>query len=162
MSEVSIHGSDAHIVIVSRTHGVHTAIVDAHDIDLVEGYSWCVRKDRTRRDGASFLPVARVGGRVTRMHHLIIGRPPDGLVVDHIDGQPLNNRRSNLRLATPAMNSRNGVSARGVYWHKVRGKWYSKIQVGVGNTVFLGYFDDEHEARRVYCEAKRSMHGVVI
>ena len=83
--------------------------------------------------------------------HQFIMRPPKGKVVDHIDGNGLNNRRANLRLCTPRQNRRNtrprrktsaflGVSRRG-------SKYLARIKHD-GRQLYLGLFDDEIEAAR--------------
>ena len=51
--------------------------------------------------------VTKLQGRSTKLHHIIAGRPDKGLVIDHIDGDPLNNKRENLRVVTAANNARN-------------------------------------------------------
>lgn len=71
-----------------------------------------------------------------RIHRLIMNAP-DGLVVDHMDGNPLNNQKHNLRLCTYAENSRNRTKlnknntsgVHGVSWSKVRNRWHAQIKV---------------------------------
>jgi len=96
--------------------------------------------------------------RCIKMHREIMvamaGVLPPLLQVDHIDGDRLNNRRSNLRLVTKAEQMQN-VRARastspyrGVCWDGTYLKWLAQAQVARRNH-FLGYFDDEEEAARV-------------
>jgi hypothetical protein len=96
------------------------------------------------------------------MHNVILGVKG----VDHKDGDGLNNRRNNLRVATQAQNSKNRGKRRrcssspyiGVWWHKRIGKW----QVGIGTNytiTHLGYFDDPIDAARAYDAAARLLHG---
>lgn len=87
------------------------------------------------------------------MHRAVIDAPHD-VEVDHRDGDRLNNRRSNLRIATTAQNQANrGPSTtntsgyRGVTWHKVHRKWQASIKRG-GKFHFLGYFDTPTQAAR--------------
>lgn len=86
------------------------------------------------------------------LHRLILGLAPDDpRTVDHIDGDPLNNRRSNLRIATVAENaqnqgSRGGYSSyRGVSWDASRGKWIATAMLN-GRRTTIGRFVDEDEA----------------
>lgn len=90
-----------------------------------------------------------------RLHRLITGAEK-GEVVDHIDGNPLNNLRSNLRVTSQANNTinsrpRKGTSSqyKGVCWYKAYSKWQCRIN-HEGKTYHLGYFDSEHDAARMY------------
>jgi hypothetical protein len=83
-----------------------------------------------------------------------------GIVVDHINGDPLDNRRSNLRLITQGENVMNqhttyGKSKyRGVCWHKRWNLWQAQVTIR-GEKHYLGYFKDEDEAGRVAAEFRR-------
>jgi hypothetical protein len=83
-----------------------------------------------------------------------VGPPPtDEHSCHHINMNPLDNRRENLRWATPEEQQRNrrpfGSSKfHGVYWHKVQKKWIAKITDPVGKLHHGGTFDDEIEAAR--------------
>src|SRR5690606_29091416 len=85
--------------------------------------------------------------------------------IDHKDGNGLNNVRSNLRKATLAENNRNvrkqyGTTSRfkGVCWHLRMSKWVARIHYN-GTAYYLGSFDDEREAARVYDDWARQLHG---
>src|SRR6266498_2819191 len=79
------------------------------------------------------------------MHHLILKVTP-GREVDHIDGNPRNNQRSNLREATRQQNalnqkrrSSNTSGYIGVYWASHANKWAANVRIN-GKTRFLGYY----------------------
>lgn len=80
-----------------------------------------------------------------------------GEVVDHIDGNGLNNSRSNLRLATNAENCRNRRKLNrnnksgfhGVYWHKSNKKWIAEIRIN-GQSKHLGTFETAIAAAIAY------------
>ena len=92
-------------------------------------------------------------------------KPPAGMVVDHINHDGLDNRRSNLRVCTIAQNLKNrrpvrgkGVKYKGVIFIKARKKFRTCIQCGE-KTLNLGYFDDEISAGKAYDEKARELFG---
>jgi hypothetical protein len=99
------------------------------------------------------------------MHRLISGTPA-GMETDHIDGDGLNNRRSNLRFATTSENQRNRVASanntsggrKGVNFHRYSGRWRASIQLN-GKRRHLGYFDTPDQAHAAYCESAVRLHG---
>lgn len=140
------------------------AIVDDDDAGLVERYRWKVLK------AAGHFYACRSTRKATiLMHRAILGAPPE-LWVDHRNGNGLDNRRSNLRLATARQNTVNrrktsGFSSfKGVYWNKERSLW--QAQIGDGATsegrqkvIYLGRFESEEAAARAYDAKALEMHG---
>jgi len=84
--------------------------------------------------------------------------------IDHIDGNPLNNRFANLREATGAQNKQNQRRPKttnksgflGAFKHDAR-RWRANIQIN-GKTIHIGLFDSAEEAHAAYVEAKRRLH----
>ncbi len=102
--------------------------------------------------------------RALRMHRLIIGAKP-GQQVDHIDGDGLNNQRSNLRVATCTENQRNSrlrmdntSGFKGVSWKKQNNRWQASIRVSRKKT-HLGYFRSPVEAALAYDHAALTHFG---
>ena len=96
---------------------------------------------------------------------LATGRWPTG-VIDHINGDPSDNRLSNLRDVTQKENLQNRVSAQknnkssgllGVTLRK-NGKWGARLSVD-GKNLHLGYFLSKEQAHEVYLHAKRKHHS---
>lgn len=88
---------------------------------------------------------------------------PAGLVIDHIDHDPMNNQKSNLRICTKGENNMNRLSSspRGVGWHKKNKKWQARIGTK-GKQLFLGMFDTQKEAAIAYNIASLKYYGDTI
>jgi hypothetical protein len=107
--------------------------------------------------------VVRSGGRqMVYLHRAITGAGP-GQVVDHVNGNPLDNRRDNLRICTRAENMRNrGVQrnnrlgVKGVYINA--GRYCAEIRCD-GKKISLGRFLTLPEAAQAYAEAASKVHG---
>jgi len=83
--------------------------------------------------------------------------------VDHINGDPLDNRRANLRVVDAAQNQWNrkpnaGSAYKGVSWHPRKAKWQVRIRAQ-RHRYFLGYYADPGYAAQVYDAASRLLHG---
>lgn len=98
------------------------------------------------------------------MHRYLMG-DPTGLEVDHINLDTLDNRRSNLRVATRSQNaanrrrqSNNSSGYKGVSWNKERKKWHAYICVGRKH-ITLGRFNSIVQAARAYNDAALTFFG---
>lgn len=87
------------------------------------------------------------------------------LDIDHINGNPSDNRIANLREATRSQNMRNkrvsshNISGfKGVFWCKQRLKWRTNIRSD-GKSIYVGHFDTPEDAHRAYAEAAAKIHG---
>lgn len=85
--------------------------------------------------------------------------------VDHINGDGLDNRRSNLRMATHSQNMSNRRPARsgtsrylGIWWDSQKSRWRGEARQGP-TRLHIGYFTDEVEAACAYDSAARELHG---
>ncbi len=123
------------------------AYVDAADYEWLSQYSWHVYA------GGYAARVEK--GKLVYMHREIM-KPPEGMVVDHIDGNKGNNCRFNLRVCTPTENRRNSAKHaqrssrfKGVGYIARRDKYWAKLWFN-GKDHWLGYFDEEVEAARAY------------
>jgi hypothetical protein len=133
------------------------AVVDAADYQWLSRYRWCVKSGRSGK----FYAGRSEGGRFIMMHRQIM-QPPPGMVVDHIDGNPLNNRRCNLRICTLAQNARNRrpmPSTSGfVGVYPSRKKWSARITYR-GRVLNVGLFDDKVTAAKARDRKARELFG---
>lgn len=88
--------------------------------------------------------VRRNNGETFRLHRLIMNCP-EGMVVDHLNGDTLDNRKCNLRICTVAENSKNHHNTKGYCYDKNRGRWIARYR-----RKFYGRYDTEEEAKRAY------------
>lgn len=133
--------------------GGRSTVIDLEDYQIVETRLW----------SANVYGYAQTT-RGELLHISIMGRR-DGLVVDHINRDRLDNRRSNLRLCTRAENVVNAAKPKtntsgfkGVTWDSIRGKWKAQVYYR-GKNVFLGRFDSATDAAIAYDKWASELHG---
>ena len=78
-------------------------------------------------------------------------------MIDHINGNPLNNSIENLRVVTHQQNHFNQKRSKGYCWDKKSKKWSSQIQIN-RKKKHLGLFETEEEAREAYLKSKPLYH----
>jgi hypothetical protein len=138
-------------------------IVDQVDIDLLK-WSW---KD----NGNGYMVRSGGSGKSFRLHRLVMGRMLGRELnlnefVDHVNFNPLDNRRGNLRVVTKSQNmthrsklpSNNTSGYRGVSWYKRSGKWEAYI-TKCNRRRRLGLFDTKEEAHLAYVAAAERLFG---
>ena len=141
-------------VVVTTSSG-KTFLVDTADLEQVQMYSWCFSK-------TGYL-VATVDHRTVKLHRYLL-QPDASAVVDHINGDPADNRRCNLRVCTVKDNARNAAVGKnnrtGVTGVKLvkSGRYVASIMVNRKHIV-LGTFDTLEEAASVRREAEQRYFG---
>jgi hypothetical protein len=149
-------------VLVPLSQGAF-AIIDADDADYVLAYNWTLRIQKTRRYAIRALP----GGRKNVFLHVdLIGPLPDGVEVDHINGDGLDCRRENMRTATHSQNMHNAAVHRdarsgykGVSFNPRNGRWVARMRID-GKHRHLGTFDSPEDAAHAYDAVARRVQGV--
>lgn len=132
------------------------ALVDEEDYERIAAHKWHTRVDRRAirwADGAN--------SRRVLMHREVVSAP-DGVIVDHANGDTLDNRRSNLRICTAAQNAWNVRAVRGKRFKGVQryepNRWRARIRIN-GHLTHIGSFGSEVEAALAYDVIARQLFG---
>lgn len=141
-------------------------VIDKKDMYLIAPYSWRVytTKGRYKRVETS---INQGNGKIKHilLSRFLLDAPPDKYV-DHIDCDPSNNRRNNLRFASIIENGQNCAKStrkcsstyKGVAWHKSKNKWIVSIQVN-RKSHHIGYFTNEILAANAYDQKAKELFG---
>ena len=153
--------------------GKHTIIIDTEDWDKVKGYRWYISLGTGCRYPYAETTIPHPDGGLTKdgykrqttlkIHHLILGKPPKGKVVDHRNHNGLDNRKDNLDFLTQSQNmfnrrgNKNSSSIhKGVCWDKRNNKWRAQIVYNYKN-IHIGRFTCEKEAARAVNDKAREL-----
>ena len=139
------------------------ALVDDEDFERLSAYRWSYHQGGRSKTGYARTSIGTCVKTKVRirafMHELILASSP-GLIIDHIDGNGLNNQKLNLRLITSiqsqgniGIKSNNTSGYKGVTFSKSSRKWIAQINMGGGQIKRLGSFSNIKEAAIVYNEA---------
>ena len=136
-------------------------LVDEIDLEIVNKYSWTISDGYVKK----FFEKNIDGERkrwVKYLHREIMGAKP-GQIVDHINQNKLDNRRSNLRLADKSLNalnsnkSRGKTGLRGVVVNTQRGKPFKARITHLGKQIHLGSFNTAREAHQAYLTKQKEL-----
>ena len=136
-----------------KNEEVSRAIVDTSDVELVKDYKWC-------RDKNGYVK----NSKQQYLHRIILNKYNQ--YIDHIDGNKLDNRRSNLRACSNANNLKNRVNLPSnntsgiirVRFRKDRNKWYAELQAD-RITHRLGSYITKEEAIKARLEGELKYFG---
>ena len=161
--------------IVRLTNGV-TVFVDKEDVAKVTRHNWY---HHTCGVGKPARARTKIGGQWVYMHRYILDLWDREKVVDHINGDPLDNRRENLRVCIARENSRNARKQKTMCGEPCtseykgvslctskpfKGKYgeYKYWRAGIGyedEWHYIGQFKTEEEAARAYDRKALELHG---
>jgi hypothetical protein len=158
--------------------GGASALIDAEDADRICAHRWHLKrkKDQPERlyvQRTVRLTPGRAGKKTSVMLHTEVARALPGQLVDHRNGNGLDNRKENLRVTTHRGNSTNVTKSanqkrggfKGVSWHPKAKKWQASIGAGPVKPcgrrarVYLGLFADPADAARAYDAAALEHFG---
>jgi len=164
-NEYEIRGNITAIIIHSPKYGTKETIISTSMLGLAKqfGNSWYVRYERKTQ---SFYAVGNMTiglnkRRTYGLHQWLMGLP-QGMGVDHINHDTLNNTEGNLRIVTTSQNAQNRKGAtrvnvsgiRGVTWCESKSKW--RVRIGVnGKYYFFGHYKTKEEAEKVAIEKRK-------
>lgn len=126
-------------------------VIDKEDLPKVSRYTWHLNMNGYVETGA------KVNGKFEhiKLHHVVLGKPSNGLVTDHINRNPLDNRKENLRHVTPRINVLNrSVSAsnkmKGIraYKGKKGTTYYVDLHDNKNKTIHIGRYKSLEEAMK--------------
>ena len=141
------------------------AIVDPDDYHRLAKYKWHLAKSPTGSYAARWHRPKNPGKRKKIWMHRQIIHIPKGLVCDHINHNAHDNRKANLRPATPSQNLCNRPKTKtktrskykGLEWDKTQKKWKVRIQLH-GRKIYLGSFNSQINAAKAYDNAAKQYH----
>lgn len=135
------------------------AFVDDEDFERVSAFKWCASFDG--RSNWYAKRTIRLDGKksVMGMHRFILNAP-QGYVVDHINGNTLDNTRKNLRIVTAQQNNANRVRPRdNIGIRFIYGKWRAQISFN-NRSVYLGGFNTKQDASTAYKDARKRLFSI--
>ncbi|MDT9719147.1 HNH endonuclease [Paenibacillus sp. ClWae2A] len=162
------HGEYIEVFITRKNGDVHSFFVSVQDYARVNSFTgtWYLNESKQGRFYVhGNLPRNKSNSKSVQLHRWILD-PPSDMCVDHINHDTLDNRRSNLRIATKAQNSQNREGApddntsglKGVSWHKRDKRW--RAFIGINRKYkHLGYFNSKEEAAAAYNRAASFYFG---
>jgi hypothetical protein len=139
------------------------AIVDDEDFEYLNQFKWHASKLSGKFYARRYIKLSNPNIKI--LMHRDVMKPEKAFVIDHIDGNTLNNQKNNLRICTHAQNMRNSKininntsGFKGVYWHKITSKWMAYICFN-NKRIHLGVFHVLKDAARAYNDAALKYHG---
>ena len=155
------------IYTIKRGYKVYLDDKDFDYLIVERGYNYYARKDKKGKiiHVCRYIPALLSGTGKQKnqlIHWDILVHPSKGFVTDHIDGNPLNNQKNNLRICSYRKNGQNkrhitattkySSKYSGVCWNKGIEKWMANITINK-TSKHLGLFLNEEDAAQAYKNA---------
>jgi ribosomal protein S17E len=136
------------------------SMIDDEDYKEVIKYNWHAQKGHSGYYANSWSKTIK--NKKVHMHRLVMN-PPENMMIDHVNGNTLDNRKENLRICTNQQNQFNSKKAsnntsgyKGVTHD--RGRWKAQIRIN-GKPTHLGYFNSPEDGHKAYCAAAKKHRG---
>jgi hypothetical protein len=127
-------------------------MVDTEDVAKISRYAWF-------DNGNGYIASKGKDGKL--FLHRVVMDAEDGSVVDHINFNPLDNRKANLRVCRQSQNTlyqRSRLEDKGVYLNRKTGKFYIHLTIN-GKAAHCGTFDNRNDAVTEYRRLARKVYG---
>jgi hypothetical protein len=141
------------------------ALADKDDFELLSQYRWHSSKSSNNHTYARAYVKSKDGKAIKILMHRLIMNPGDNFVVDHINGNTLDNRKINLRICTISQNLCNSKKHKcksskykGVHYDKRRNKYKATINIDK-KQITIGRFETEELAHEEYCNVAKKIYG---
>lgn len=151
----------AEIFLIDKNNEVcGKCLIDLDDIDKVKNIKW----HKTELQRSTYYCTSN-DKKWKRIHRLILNVTDPNIVIDHINHNGLDNRKSNLRICTNQENimncnipKNNKSGCKGVYWSKDKNKWTVQVSVN-GKTKYIGRYNKYEDAVKARKEAAEKYYG---
>ena len=145
---------------IQLTKGIVT-IVDDADFEYLNQFKWYLLKSNSNYYA---IRTKRPENKLIQLHRIVI-QAKQGEIVDHINGNKLDNRKCNLRICTKSQNCQNRKISKlnksgfnGVSWNIRNKKWVAQIACN-NQKIHIGFFNEPIEAAKAFNAAALKYHG---
>lgn len=131
---ITIKNGYAEMIVTNKRFGKVKTFIDIEDVEKVKQYKWYVHESKKKGCKSKLYIKAIVNGTSLYLHRFLID-DETSMEIDHIDGDSLNNRKSNLRLVSRLENSvnlkarhTNKSGVKNVRWRTEKNRWYVEVK----------------------------------
>lgn len=138
-------------------------LIDTENLESLIKHRWFLSKSNKHKDYVRVM--CNISSKKIRLHRFILNITDSKIEIDHINRNPLDNRKCNLRIVTKSQNGfnremrkTNKSGYRGIWWDKSRNKWFVSLRID-GKLKGLGRYSNLDEAIKVRNKVFLEIHG---